>query len=998
MGDWQISDSVIRFNHLHQLKMKHPFLNQPQTAKKVQLPRAAILVVCAVMLILSACSSTRPLVGTIGDKQTVPSAPAGWAPAPAPSPVTADAPAPVPYVPIRPAPVPRPPEIHISAIQIPDPSPILETPATRISSALAQAGAAIERGDLRLAKNLYTRLTCNQSNLGDDELPKSKAQAHLSFPILECALGWNGLGVVHRMLGAFDSAEFAYLRALKVLSVLRFEPKVVIDRQTDISLRARIDTDQLSIERTVSTSRLRRVPPALINTPLIDLKTDAQIELDRHIRINEGIVRNNLGVLYRQFGALAAAHSEYSQSRNLMDAKLDKEAPVLRFNLGVYYNQIGRFDDAERLFGQLLKDSSLTAGLFLITQRQLSGLMANTGRLNVALNLAESSQQQVQKAKGEFHSDTVLSSINLGWLRHLNREHKAGEILSRAWTLAQVQEDENVALAADMAWSHYLRDAGKTEGAVWLARRAVNRMESQRKQRSRLAAKTQGYPLANGEDVYRHLATLLFAQGRISVAEKVLGRLKNYQTELEVSQSNKPSNLQFSESAVGNPTSAAVQGNLAPLKPLVGRIRELESRVLLNANEKSLLEKLRRELKTQQQAIYAILNVGKPVVSAGEMPKRILTEQSSLKTLQTKQHAKTLAVYTITEEQSLTLVLLVDGEISAYVPVPIQRHELAKLVEELRTALTKINEQRQPAIDPRPAAQALYGKVFAPIEETVRAQNVTTILWSVDGPLRSVPMAALHDGKRYLVERYSLGLITPDSVRAMLVRAPKPAAVNPSLGLGVTEAIGKATPLPLVETELNAIFRGPKQGGGLFSPATGVIPGEVMLNRFFTMEQMANALRVPRRVVHIATHFDAQSTPLAPSLLTFDRWVSTREINDAKKLFSQIELVTLASCDTAFVKDDSATAQHIGSLATIIQRQGVPSVIGSLWTLSGNASSVMMPKFYAYRFVDKMPLAQALQKAQLDMLLPGRQSSMAGSARFSHPFYWASMVISGDWR
>ena len=56
--------------------------------------------------------------------------------------------------------------------------------------------------------------------------------------------------------------------------------------------------------------------------------------------------------------------------------------------------------------------------------------------------------------------------------------------------------------------------------------------------------------------------------------------------------------------------------------------------------------------------------------------------------------------------------------------------------------------------DPRPIAQELYSIVFKPIEKKL-PKDTNTILWSLDGTLRYVPMAALYDGKQYLVERYN---------------------------------------------------------------------------------------------------------------------------------------------------------------------------------------------------------------------------------------------------
>src|SRR6202034_42273 len=48
-----------------------------------------------------------------------------------------------------------------------------------------------------------------------------------------------------------------------------------------------------------------------------------------------------------------------------------------------------------------------------------------------------------------------------------------------------------------------------------------------------------------------------------------------------------------------------------------------------------------------------------------------------------------------------------------------------------------------------PSAQRLYGMLVAPMAEMLKAANATVLEFSLDGVLRYLPMAALHDGGRY---------------------------------------------------------------------------------------------------------------------------------------------------------------------------------------------------------------------------------------------------------
>src|SRR5208337_3550239 len=61
-----------------------------------------------------------------------------------------------------------------------------------------------------------------------------------------------------------------------------------------------------------------------------------------------------------------------------------------------------------------------------------------------------------------------------------------------------------------------------------------------------------------------------------------------------------------------------------------------------------------------------------------------------------------------------------------------------------------------PKQDPLPQAQALYQLLLGPIAQDLRQSGATTLVLSLDGPLRYLPFAALHDGQHYLVEGESV--------------------------------------------------------------------------------------------------------------------------------------------------------------------------------------------------------------------------------------------------
>jgi CHAT domain-containing protein len=44
--------------------------------------------------------------------------------------------------------------------------------------------------------------------------------------------------------------------------------------------------------------------------------------------------------------------------------------------------------------------------------------------------------------------------------------------------------------------------------------------------------------------------------------------------------------------------------------------------------------------------------------------------------------------------------------------------------------------------------------------DDLRQAKAQTLMWSLDGALRYVPLAALYDGKQYLIEQYGVSVMT----------------------------------------------------------------------------------------------------------------------------------------------------------------------------------------------------------------------------------------------
>jgi tetratricopeptide (TPR) repeat protein len=85
--------------------------------------------------------------------------------------------------------------------------------------------------------------------------------------------------------------------------------------------------------------------------------------------------------------------------------------------------------------------------------------------------------------------------------------------------------------------------------------------------------------------------------------------------------------------------------------------------------------------------------------------------------------------------------------------VPVGETAMTREVRQFRQML----ERRTTRQYLRPAQQ-LYQWLVAPLEEELSAAKIDTIVFVPDGSLRTIPMSALHDGKRFLVEKYAVAI------------------------------------------------------------------------------------------------------------------------------------------------------------------------------------------------------------------------------------------------
>jgi CHAT domain-containing protein len=290
-------------------------------------------------------------------------------------------------------------------------------------------------------------------------------------------------------------------------------------------------------------------------------------------------------------------------------------------------------------------------------------------------------------------------------------------------------------------------------------------------------------------------------------------------------------------------------------------------------------------------------------------------------------------------------------------------------------------------------AQQLYQWLIAPLETDLTNQNITNLVFILDQGLRSLPLAALYDGEKHLVEKYNMGLMPSLALTDISYSSLKNTNI---LAMGA-ETFADQTPLPAVPIEIREIVNDPWAG-------------DYFLNSAFTVANLLQARKNKSYgIIHLATHGEFRPGQPSNSYIQFgDRKVQLDNLQELEFNQPPVDLMVLSACRTAL--GDADAELGFAGLAVLA---GVKSALGSLWNISDEGTLGLMVNFYYH--LNETPIkAQALQQAQLAMLrgeiklengnlitphtlipLPKALAEIKDQD-FSHPYYWSAFTMIGN--
>jgi CHAT domain-containing protein/Flp pilus assembly protein TadD len=745
-------------------------------------------------------------------------------------------------------------------------------------------------------------------------------------------------------------------------------------------------------------------------------------------REGQGTALGNLADVEAALGAYGDALTHFQASLAIAGNPRNNNALAIRKNnLGKLYRLMGKNDLALQEFteaGELQRTNRLR-GEYISLNNQAAALLALGGKDVQAIQVSSNALAKARASNDTVETARILNTLGVAF-RKIGRWPDAETAYREAltiWTNADRPLDQGAALnnigvvqrtagrledaatsfanalalvsgSSDLAMEAatynnlmvLARLQDKPALGIFFGKQAVNDYQRLRRSLANFDQQTREGFVELHANSYRVLADLLITQGRLPEAIQVLNLLKEEELS-DFIERDGPSKETIADQP-GEAQKRQQVGNVADNMAALGK----EFALLKAKNDKTKAESNRYlELyKLRTAATAQFVGELERIMREGNSTFSSKQDLPALRSQVAKFGKNAALVHTLMTDQRYYLILTTRYSQRAFTN-DIARSALDNLLAQAKAAF--IN----PRLDPKGPAHELYEILVKPLLRDLEEAGVDQLIWSLDGALRFLPMAALYDGKQYLTEKFQQSIITVGSMPNM-AEAP---TQNPKyLAMGLSKKIEPFRELDAVDEELTS-----------FLSAFGAT-SKPFLNENFTITNLIQNLGTDPCVVHIASHFQFQ-TPGTNSFLLFgdgSRW-RLWQMHNEPDLFSSVELLTLSACDTASA---GSGANDVEGMAAETQSMGAKAVIGALWPVFDPSTAMLMKAFYQAR-VHGASKSEALRQAQLSLLTSdvravelalrtrsarprteGAVRPLEGSRPYSHPYYWAPFILTGN--
>lgn len=339
--------------------------------------------------------------------------------------------------------------------------------------------------------------------------------------------------------------------------------------------------------------------------------------------------------------------------------------------------------------------------------------------------------------------------------------------------------------------------------------------------------------------------------------------------------------------------------------------------------------------------------------------------------------AKAAIIYPIILENKLGIILKLPGQEQPldYRETPIPQKEIESTLKELQRDLRESGNT--PELIKK--SQKVYQWLFQPLEPILNNYpELETLVFILDGSLRNIPMAALYDGEKYLLEKdYAIAVV------------PSLKLFNPNLPVYPLKVLAGGIGLPQEFAE-ELKFEKIQQLESEIQEISQFVPtGEPLLNEKFTKANIQEKLQIGNfSAIHWKTHGIFSSDPENTFIVAYRELIKANDLNQLIQTGSQaknkpLELLVLSACETA-----QGDNRAVLGLAGIAVRAGARSTLSTLWKADDTANTKFMAQFYQELAKPGMTKAKALHQAQL---------ALFQEYGYQDPHTWATYVLVGNW-
>jgi CHAT domain-containing protein len=537
------------------------------------------------------------------------------------------------------------------------------------------------------------------------------------------------------------------------------------------------------------------------------------------------------------------------------------------------------------------------------------------------------------------------------------------------------------------------------ELAIVFYKQAVNTYESIRKDIKGLSKVEKESYLNTIAQTYRNLADLLLKQGRILEAQQVLELLKVEEIRTYTRNTRAVDDAKV---IATNPAETKTAGKHNSLIALGLRVDQCEQQ---KCPQLSQLIQQREVIATEyEQTAQALIKEIRDRKSNDDQffdPRKV-AKMNEIVSAQ----PNTVLIYPLILKDKIWVLWASKGGITKSIEVPnVGLEKVSSNVLKLRNLLQSPNNLEEL----QQTSKQLYDWLIpAELQAELNANKIEHLIFAPDSVTRYIPMGVLFDGKKYLIENYTIATIISADLTNTTARLPNSAKSTSILAAGLSQSISGFSPLPNVLTEINAIVRTAD------NPNSGIYDGIKLLDRTFTRENLRDNLG-NHAIAHIATHGKFVSGDADKSFLVLGdgKTLPIPEIEKFRGL-EKLHLVVLSACQTA-LGGTNGDGTEIAGISYYFLNTGAKAVIASLWEVSDDSTSLLMQQFYnnLAKSTASTPItkAEAMRQAQLSLLqkqITAKDSIRRGTLavvyeagakptdNYAHPYYWSPFIIIGN--